>query len=198
VVIAFYPLFSVFINSFTDRVFASSEPTNYVGLQNYKTLLSISIKQLEPVIDPATGQLVKGLEPYTLQTCGDITLGIIGLTAVMRNYATFFKLHLREPAVILPDLITEVRDHGAQTIVLLSHLGSKQDIALAEQIEGLDVIIGAHDHVELSPPLVVNRTIIAQAGDFGRFLGRLDLELDSYTGKVCTIRACVPIIDGCR
>jgi 2',3'-cyclic-nucleotide 2'-phosphodiesterase (5'-nucleotidase family) len=148
------------------------------------------------MIDPATGQLVKGLEPYTLQTCGDITLGIIGLTAVMRNYATFFKLHLREPAVILPDLITEVRDHGAQTIVLLSHLGSKQDIALAEQIEGLDVIIGAHDHVELSPPLVVNRTIIAQAGDFGRFLGRLDLELDSYTGKVVHHQGrLIPIIE---
>ncbi len=148
------------------------------------------------MIDPATGQLVKGLEPYTLQTCGDITLGIIGLTAVMRNYATFFKLHLREPAVILPDLITEVRDHGAQTIVLLSHLGSRQDIALAEQIEGLDIIIGAHDHVELNPPLIANRTIIAQAGDFGRFLGRLDLELDSYTGQVVRHQGqLIPIIE---
>jgi 2',3'-cyclic-nucleotide 2'-phosphodiesterase (5'-nucleotidase family) len=136
------------------------------------------------MIDPATSQLVNGLEPYTLQVCGDLTLGIIGLTAVMRNYATFFRLQLREPAEILPGLITEARDHGAQTIILLSHLGSKQDSALAEQIQGLDVIIGAHDHVELNPPLVVNQTIIAQAGDYGRFLGRLDLDLDSFTGKV--------------
>jgi 2',3'-cyclic-nucleotide 2'-phosphodiesterase (5'-nucleotidase family) len=140
------------------------------------------------MIDPMTGQLVSGLEPYALQACGDITLGIIGMTAVMRNYAAFFQLQLREPAEILPDLIAEVRDHGAQTIVLLSHLGSKQDIALAEQIEGLDVIIGAHDHVELDPPLVVNHTIIAQAGDYGRFLGRLDLNLDSHTGKVVRYR----------
>jgi 5'-nucleotidase len=136
------------------------------------------------MIDPVTGQLVKGLEPYTLQTYGDITVGIIGLTAVMRNYAAFFGLQLREPVEMLPDLIAEVRDHGAQTIILLSHLSSKQDIALAEQIEGLDIIIGAHDHVELNPPLVVKRTLIAQAGDYGRFLGQIDLELDSYTGKV--------------
>ena len=134
--------------------------------------------------DPATGQLVNGLEPYTLQTCGDVTLGIIGLTAVMRNYATFFKLELRELLELLPELITEVRDHGAQTIVLLSHLGSKQDMALAEQVAGLDVIIGAHDHVELNPPLMINQTIIAQAGDYGRFLGHLELELDPVTGKV--------------
>jgi 2',3'-cyclic-nucleotide 2'-phosphodiesterase (5'-nucleotidase family) len=111
-------------------------------------------------------------------------VGIIGLTAVMRSYAAFFGLQLREPTEILPDLIAEVRDQGAQTIILLSHLSSKQDIALAEQIEGLDIIIGAHDHVELNPPLVVKQTIIVQAGDYGRFLGRLDLELDSYTGKV--------------
>ncbi len=136
------------------------------------------------MFDPATGQLVNGLEPYTLQTCGDVTLGIIGLTAVMRNYAAFFKLELREPAEMLPELIAEVRDHGARTIVLLSHLGSKQDMALAEQVEGLDVIIGAHDHVALNPPLLINQTIVAQAGDYGRFLGRLELDLDPRTGKV--------------
>lgn len=140
------------------------------------------------MIDPATGQLVDGLEPYTLREFADIKVGIIGLTAVMRNYATFFKLQLREPVEVLPALIAEVREHGAQTIVLLSHLGSKQDSALAEQIEGLDVIIGAHDHVELNPPLMVRHTIIAQAGDYGRFLGRLDLDLDSHTGQVAHYR----------
>jgi 2',3'-cyclic-nucleotide 2'-phosphodiesterase (5'-nucleotidase family) len=102
----------------------------------------------------------------------------------MRNYALFFKLDLREPRDILPELIAEVRTHGAQTIVLLSHLGSKQDIALAEEIEGLDAIIGAHDHVALNPPLVANHTIVAQAGDYGRFLGCLDLDIDSVTGKI--------------
>lgn len=109
------------------------------------------------MIDPMTGQLVSGLEPYTLQACGGVTLGIISLTAVMRNYAAFFKLLLREPAEVLPDLIAEVRERGAQTIVMLSHLGSKQDSALAEQIEGLDVIIGAHDHYAGRRPWALSR-----------------------------------------
>ncbi len=130
------------------------------------------------MIDPATGQLVGGLEPYALQTFGDVTLGIIGLTAPHYFY-DIFKLKLGEPGQILPGLIADLRARGATPIVLLSHLGSKQDIALAEQIEGLDVIIGAHDHVVLNPPLIVNRTLIVQAGDYGRFLGRLDLDIDS-------------------
>lgn len=130
------------------------------------------------MIDLATNQLVSGLAPYTLQAFGGITLGIIGLTAAFNAYA-IFKLKLSEPNQILPGLIAEVRARGATTIVLLSHLGSKQDIALAEQLDGLDVIIGAHDHVVLNPPLIVNQTLIAQAGDYGRFLGRLDLTIDA-------------------
>ena len=37
------------------------------------------------MFDPVTGQLVNGREPYTLRTFGDVTVGFIGLTAVMRN-----------------------------------------------------------------------------------------------------------------
>ncbi len=135
------------------------------------------------MIDPVTDRLVAGLEPYILQTCGEVTLGVIGLTDPMRYYS-FFKLKLDDPAQLLPGLIAGVRTRGAKTIILLSHLGSKKDIALAEQIDGLDLIIGAHDHVTLNPPLVVNHTIIVQAGDLGRFLGRLDLEIDPHSGKV--------------
>lgn len=56
VAIAFYPLGSVFFNSFTNKTFASATPTEAVGLENYKNLLSITIKQLPAVIDTATGQ----------------------------------------------------------------------------------------------------------------------------------------------
>ena len=56
VVIAFYPLGSVFVNSFTNRGFATGTPTEYVGFDNYARLLNITIKPLPPIIDPATGQ----------------------------------------------------------------------------------------------------------------------------------------------
>ena len=55
-IIALYPLGSVFVSSFTNRTFASSEPTRFVGLQNYVRLLSVAIRPLPPVIDTATGQ----------------------------------------------------------------------------------------------------------------------------------------------
>ncbi len=130
------------------------------------------------------GETIPGLEPFTIFEFQNQKLGIIGLTDPSESYRTFFHLKTEEAADVLPKLISDLRGRGAQTIILLSHLSSKADIELAEKVQGVDVIVGAHDHKAITPPLVVNGTIIVQAGDFGKFLGRLDLTTDSATGKV--------------
>jgi len=135
------------------------------------------------MFEPDSEQLVAGLEPYTLQKFGELIVGIIGLTDPMTFYS-FFKLNMGDPVQLLPQLVAEVRTRGAQTIIVLSHLGSKKDQIVAQSVAGIDLIIGAHDHVEFNPPLVINQTIIAQAGDYGRYLGRLDLEIDPQSGRI--------------
>jgi len=130
------------------------------------------------------GRMVDGLIPFAIESFDSFQLGIIGLTAPMDEYRSFFKMHMDEPGDVLPELIAQARAQGAHTILFLSHLGSEVDKEMAEKIHGIDVIIGAHDHKEFNPPLVVKDTIIAQAGDYGRFLGRLDLGIDPATGKV--------------
>lgn len=51
--IAFYPLGSVFYNSLTDREFASGQQPEFVGLENYVQLLSLTISELPPRLDDA-------------------------------------------------------------------------------------------------------------------------------------------------
>jgi trehalose/maltose transport system permease protein len=63
IAIAFYPLGSVFYNSFTNKIFASDTPTEVVGLDNYKNLISLTIKKLPPVVDATTGQ--QAVDPDT-------------------------------------------------------------------------------------------------------------------------------------
>jgi 2',3'-cyclic-nucleotide 2'-phosphodiesterase (5'-nucleotidase family) len=127
---------------------------------------------------------VEGLVPFIIHDFGSFKLGIIGLTDPMKAYETIFRLRPQKSDELLPELIQKARQAGAQTLLLLSHLGLKQDQVLAENGAGLDVIIGGHSHDTLTSPLVENGTIIAQAGDFGRFLGRLDFEIDPVSGKV--------------
>lgn len=63
--IAIYPMLSVFAYSFTNAVFASSTPAEFVGIQNYQQLLSITFAQVppeldesgQPVVDPETGEV---------------------------------------------------------------------------------------------------------------------------------------------
>jgi trehalose/maltose transport system permease protein len=54
--IAVYPLLSVFFSSFTNATFASSAPTEMVGIDNYRSLLSMTIQVVPPKIDEETGQ----------------------------------------------------------------------------------------------------------------------------------------------
>lgn len=130
------------------------------------------------------GNLVRGLVPYTILAFGGLKVAIIGLTDPVEVYRAIFKLDARRPAEILPGLISQVRAQGAHFTILLSHLGSAVDQEVAESIPGIDIIIGGHDHKMLYPPLDVHGTIIAQAGEYGKFLGRLDIEIEEGTGKI--------------
>lgn len=64
-VIAFYPLGSVFYNSLTDREFATAREPQFIGLDNYSNLLSVTVRELEPEVDesgavvrdPDTGEI---------------------------------------------------------------------------------------------------------------------------------------------
>lgn len=55
-VIAFYPLGTVFVNSLTNREFASATEPEFIGLENYVNLLSLTVKELPQAVDEDTGQ----------------------------------------------------------------------------------------------------------------------------------------------
>lgn len=66
IAILIYPLGQVVYASLTNETFASEETTDFVGLDNYKDLLSITVRSLDPAIDPETGQEI--IDPDTGET----------------------------------------------------------------------------------------------------------------------------------
>jgi trehalose/maltose transport system permease protein len=64
--IAIYPLLSVVYNSFTNNVFASSQPTTFVQFNNYWSLLNLTFKEVPPKVDKATGK--PEIDPHTGKT----------------------------------------------------------------------------------------------------------------------------------
>ncbi|MBI3161412.1 MAG: bifunctional metallophosphatase/5'-nucleotidase [Chloroflexi bacterium] len=140
-------------------------------------------------------KLAEGLEPYTIHDFGTFKLGIIGMTDPGGGYNTFFKMNVALPDDMLPGLIQQVRAQGAQTILLLSHLGLRDDKRVAENISGIDLLIGGHSHDLLDPPLQISGTIVAQAGEHGKHLGRIDLTIDPANGKITHFESTLIPID---
>ena len=51
-----------------------------------------------------------------------------------------------DPAPAVRGLLAEVE---ADLVIVLSHLGVRDDLALAEQVEGIDLILGGHSHTPI-------------------------------------------------
>jgi hypothetical protein len=62
-------------------------------------------------------------------------------------------------------------------VIVLSHLGLGPDQDLPEQVEGIDLIFGAHSRSSQEIPILVGTTAIFQAGSRGKYLGQVTLSL---------------------
>ena len=77
----------------------------------------------------------------------------------------------------LQKLVDETRAKGAKAVVLLSHNGMDVDLKLAARVRGIDAILGGHTHDGVPAPVLVNKTLVTNAGSHGKFLGVLDLQV---------------------
>jgi len=71
-----------------------------------------------------------------------------------------------------------------ELLVLVSHLGVYEDTRLAEQTEGIDLILGGHSHTLHTRPLKVKDTSIVHVGANAEHIGRLDIEYDLRDRRV--------------
>jgi sulfur-oxidizing protein SoxB len=77
----------------------------------------------------------------------------------------------------MQEMVDEVRDMGAEVVVVLSHNGFDVDKKMASRVSGIDVILSGHTHDALPEPVLVNETIIVASGSNGKFVSRVDLDV---------------------
>jgi len=134
------------------------------------------------------GHYIPAVQPYIILERKGLKIAVIGITTV--ETATTTKpvnvkgLTFLDPENILPPLLRKVRNHGADMVVVLSHSGLDADRKLAKKVDGIDVIVGGHTHTAITDPIIVNKTIIVQAGCFGLYLGVLDLKIQRETKRI--------------
>lgn len=77
----------------------------------------------------------------------------------------------------MQEMVDEVRDMGAEVVVVLSHNGFDVDKKMAGRVSGIDVILSGHTHDALPEPVLVGETIIVASGSNGKFVSRVDLDV---------------------
>ena len=120
-------------------------------------------------------------EPYKFFEQNGVRIAVIGQAfpylpiANPRYMFETLSFGIREERVAA--MVEEVREEGADLVVLLSHNGFDVDRKLASRVGGIDVILTGHTHDALPEPLIVNDTLLLATGSNGKFVARLDLDV---------------------
>ncbi len=166
--------------------------------------LSYTIEELEtlyadsafPVVCANMVRLSSGEPPawmtptWTTVKSG-MRIGIVGLTAAFDVYYRLLGWEALEPISVARAQVGRIRSN-VDVVIVLSHLGLKYDKRLAEEVEGIDLILGGHTHHLLASPLTVGNTTISAAGKFGQHVGRLELTLAEGDNRVSITGGCLP------
>jgi len=156
--------------------------------------------------NPISQRIASRLKPYVLREVDGVKVAIIGLnTPGIPNWSRprlIDGLKFVDSVETLRKVLPEARAAGAQALVLVCHQGyretgddyANQINAIARNFPELDVIIGGHTHRNF-PEFKVHNVLYCQADYYGIYLGRIDLVVDTDTGRVVKRQANTLLMD---
>jgi 5'-nucleotidase len=144
------------------------------------------------MVRTGTGSRPAWMQPDKIIEKGGLRFGIIGVTAAFAEFYTILGWEMIDPIAAVAQRTAALRPN-ADVIVVLSHLGLQLDKRMAEEIDGIDLILGGHTHHLLEEPLVMSGTSICAAGKFGEYVGRVEIGWDETAEKPIIHAACVPM-----
>jgi S-sulfosulfanyl-L-cysteine sulfohydrolase len=129
-------------------------------------------------------------EPYNIFEKGGLRIAVIGQAFPYMPIANpkwmfpEYSFGIREER--MQEVVDEVRAEGVDLVVCLSHNGFDVDRKMAGRVKGIDVILTGHTHDAVPEPIVIGETIMIASGSNGKFVSRVDLDVQN--GKMMGFR----------
>lgn len=133
---------------------------------------------LANLLDSRTYDYPRWASPLIYREIERHRIAFIGLTAPYATY-TLNQYDLVDPFDALEQQLRNIQrsNQAVDLIIVLSHLGLKDDRLLAQKFPQLDLIIGGHTHHVLHEGEEVHHSTLAAAGKYGHYVGHIELEL---------------------
>ena len=157
----------------------------------------------DPTLDDLR-QLSKAgmIRRYVVIERGGIRFGLFGVLGKEAQYYTgrAGAVQFLDPVESAKEVVKLLREtEKVDVVIALSHCGvakgkdgrysTGEDVALAEAIPGIDVVVGGHSHTELQEAIIVNgRTPVVQTGKEGKNVGELVITIDGAKLSVDSYR----------
>lgn len=127
------------------------------------------------------------LKPYKIYKMSDgVKVGVFGLTTpetqIKARPSLVRGINFLNPIEIAKDMVKELRSK-CDVLIAVTHLGLEENaeftsMRLANEVDGIDVIVDGHSHTTLPTGLTINNTLIVQTGAHAYNLGKVTIELD--------------------
>ena len=123
------------------------------------------------------GQLPRHLRLHVIDEFKGVKFGFIGATAEFTPFYKALGWQVTEPLDAIRKQVEAIRSE-CDVVIILSHLGIFADRRIAEEIPGIDLILGAHTHHHFDKGERVNGVLIGAAGRYGEYIGEIKLQFD--------------------
>jgi len=148
------------------------------------------------ILDKNTGKSANFLKPYVIFEREGIKIAVIGLTTPETAYKSNPKVVsaylFEDPAKTVNALMPELKQKGADVIIILSHMSSFMDKQTGEitgeaadlvmNTHGIDGVVSGHSHQIVHG--TVNDVPIVQANYFGRAVGKINFLFKKSTKQI--------------
>ncbi|ELZ21498.1 5'-nucleotidase [Haloterrigena salina JCM 13891] len=121
----------------------------------------------------------EGARRYAIEEIDGVKFGITGLAPADTPDVSSVGDHVEvlDPETAVEAVVSELRDEGADAIVLLSHLASPVAQEVVASVDGIDVAVGDHAAMVYDEPETVDGAVVSVVGDEFDYVGQLDLEV---------------------
>lgn len=118
-------------------------------------------------------------KPYLIKNMDGIKVGLFSLMTENFPLVTAQKdvILIGDNITMANKMVKKLQAKGVDVVILLSHIGYKNDVALAKQVKGIDLIFGGHSHHYVKEMGHVNGTAIVNGGEKGTQVIKVDIPL---------------------